>query len=146
MKTISDILDYVESTNNIPEKYKLIDEFVTSFMKSYFSEMLEIEKMDMTSYEETGDFHNESLGMKKIVHKRYWSNQESFYIPSSQSAAPHHLWENVSDIKIFYTGDDNNPQFLFNYKYKSEFGWYDDNCFLLHIVNNELSIEHFFYS
>lgn len=145
MKTIKEVIDFVDGINSIPAQAQNIEDMIIHFMKTYFHEKFEVEKKVIEYYKKHEEFPDDGFEWQKSVHRDYWSNQSKFYTPSSQGTEAHFDWDRVSDITVMKTGDDYNPQFLFKYKYASGYGWTEENCFMIKQVGDKIGIEHFFF-
>lgn len=125
-------------------------ELVTNFMQKYFTELYEV---DVLIAEEMVNEDDEKtkflLEQKKDIFKKYWllddEQRAYYYEPMSYSSIPEHDWAKVKNIKIFETGDDIKPQFLFAYSYESFTGTMMDYVFSVVYFDGKLKIIDYYF-
>ena len=146
---INEALDWVKRIENLPDIYSAIEDAVIAVVHSYYSELIEVEKLEAAIISRN-DYEDQQLighmEKKKEIHERYWSNLAAFYQPCSSSSHPNYIWEALSDIEVYQNGDDDNQLFIFRGKYKdTNQGVVTLRVYVLKQTNNELKIEREFY-
>jgi len=145
IKMFEDMFSRIQSKAYAPES---IEDLISRRMKSYFSENFAVEQ-EYLEKDKAGDreFFTVSIDKKVVIHHKYWSNSDEFYIPCSMSSDPKFDWERVKDIEILRSEDDKNTQYLFVYRYAKRFP--DDQerkyAYVLKAIENNLMIEGHFY-
>ena len=146
---VNEALKLIDRLNNLSEIYGRIETAVCGLVHRYYTEVYEIEMIEAGIITKSG-FGGEQLASlldkKKDVHKRYWSNQSSFYTPCSAGNEPEHVWGTLTNIEVFQNGDDVEPLYFFNAKKLREDGSLGGSvAFLIRILDGELFIEHEFF-
>ena len=98
------IIDRIRNADEIREDKERI---LTDFLKAYYSDMYEIEKLHL------GDKYDKAnksycVELKRNIFKTYWHNDESYYSPCSVGDRAEFDWNLVSNIRFFEKGDDDH--------------------------------------
>ena len=151
---VKDALQLVERLSNLNEIYDHRTKVVTAFVHEYFSELYEYEKLEAEISLRNRDLELKDredsfkyLKEKRAVHDKYWSNKAQYYAPCSASSDPSHDWSRVIGIVVMETGDDDCPQYLFNYGYRAHSGssTIAKKSFLVKLQDETLGFEHAFF-
>jgi hypothetical protein len=146
---VSEALKLIDRLNNLPEIYDRVETAVCGIVHRYYSEMYAVEVAEAEIINKTG-FGAEKLSSlldkKRDIHKKYWSNQSSFYTPCSAGSDPERIWETLTNIEVLQNGDAENSLYIFSAKQLSEDGSLGVSvAFQIKLIDGELFIEHEFF-
>ena len=118
------------------------EKILTDFLKAYYSDMYEIEKLHLGDEFDKAD-KKSCINFKRKIFEKYWHNHESYYQPCSMGGAAHFDWEKVSDIKLYEKGDDFQQLYLVSITYQWVFK--DIKIYMIEYKDGKLGIQQEFF-
>ncbi|MHA3890655.1 hypothetical protein [Acinetobacter sp. GXMZU3951] len=118
------------------------EEIITNFLKSYYTDMYEVEKLHIGDKYESANI-DFLIDLKRKIFEKYWHNHEKYYQPCSGGSSAHFDWEKVSDIKLYEKGDDFQQLYLISITYKGIFD--DSKLYIIEYKDGRLGIQHEFF-
>lgn len=137
--SFSNMVDRITNAEAI-RQYK--EQIITDFLKSYYADMYEVEKLHIGDKFENADM-DYIIDLKRKIFEKYWHNHESYYQPCSMGGAAHFDWEKVSDIKLYEKGDDFQQLYLISITYQGIFK--DIKIYMIEYKDGKLGIQQEFF-
>ncbi|QDK97305.1 hypothetical protein FM020_05140 [Acinetobacter tandoii] len=137
--SFSKMFDRISNAKAIQQNKERI---LTDFLKAYYSDMYEIEKLHLGDKFDKAD-KKSCINFKRKIFEKYWHNHESYYEPCSCGDSASFDWEKVSDIKLYEKGDDFQQLYLISITYKSIFD--DSKLYIIEYKDGRLGIQHQFF-
>lgn len=141
IEILSNFSNRFEGIKNKKEMYQTKEEVLTDFLKAYYADMHEVEKLHVNDKYKDAD-KRYLIGLKTKIFKTYWHNHESYYLPCSISSAPYFLWNQIADLQVYEKGDDLHPVYLISIIYQENVR--DSRVYLIEYKNGKLGIQHEF--
>lgn len=118
------------------------EEIITNFLKSYYADMYEVEKLHIGDKYENADM-NYLIDLKRKIFEKYWHNHEAYYQPCSGGNSANFDWVKVSNIKLYEKGDDFQQLYLISITYKGIFE--DIKLYIIEYKDGRLGIQQEFF-
>jgi hypothetical protein len=145
----NDMQDFWSRLSSVGIRHETEDEAVISVVRGYFAELVVVEELGarLDNADELTQEDLESLvAQKRRIHAKYWSNESTYYAPSSVASFVDHDWKRVVSHWVLRNGDADCQLFLFFYLYRDAVS--DDlvpRCFALREKAGRTMIEHSFH-
>ncbi|HEO1828388.1 TPA: hypothetical protein VAM16_003672 [Acinetobacter baumannii] len=137
--SFSNIVDRITNAEAIRQHKEQI---ITDFLKSYYADMYEVEKMHIGDKYENADM-DYLIDLKRKVFEKYWHNHEAYYQPCSVGNSAHFDWKKVSDIKLYEKGDDFQQLYVISITYQGIFK--DIKIYMIEYKDGKLGIQQEFF-
>ena len=118
------------------------EKILTDFLKAYYSDMYEIEKLHLGDEFDKAD-KKSCINFKRKIFEKYWHNHESYYEPCSCGNSASFDWGKVSDISFFEKGDDFQQLYLISVTYCDDYK--DKRIYMVEYKDGKLGIQHQFF-
>lgn len=140
--SIQDFENMFSNISSYATRRSLLVQDVTAVLFNYFNELHEIEKKT-ASYVKRGyprDEESVLIREKKEVHKKYWANDDIYYVPNGLSSSEIYNWADVTDLEVIQNHDSEKRKAICRIKNKDGIHIYQV-CF----TSEGIKIEHHFF-
>lgn len=132
----------VDRITNGDEIQQNKEQIITDFLKSYYADMYEVEKLHIGDKYKNADM-SYLIDLKRKIFEKYWHNHESYYQPCSGGNHAYFDWEQVSNIKLYEKGDDFQQLYIISITYKHIFE--DIKLYIIEYKDGRLGIQQEFF-
>lgn len=137
--SFSNMVDRIKNGDEIQQNKEKI---LTEFLKAYYDDMYEVEKLHIGDKFENANM-DYILNLKRNIFEKYWHNHESYYQPCSMGGSAYFDWGKVSDIKLYEKGDDFQQLYLISIAYQGIFN--DIKIYMIEYKDGRLGIQQEFF-